>query len=335
MSDTTTLTTTTAAPTDIVILDTPPPADRNPARVYIASLSTPVSRAGMASNIRSVVNLMAPGIDPDLFPWAALTTAHTKALRTKLQEPVAVGEPAPAPATVNIKLAAVRGVLNAAWELEQINTDRMLRMKKTLKSVRGSRLPAGRAVAPGEVNALFRATADGTPIGARDAAMLALLIGGGLRRAEAAAVRTADVEPDENGLTIRVLGKGGKERQVYADNGGGLAIADWLKVRGSEPGPLLCRVDKTGRVSPRSDMTPAAIRLRLVRRCEQAGIKPATPHDLRRTFVSELLDAGQDIASVQRLVGHANVATTIRYDRRGERAARRAASMMHVPYVAG
>ncbi len=68
----------------------------------------------------------------------------------------------------------------------------------------------------------------------------------------------------------------------------------------------------------------------LKRRCEQAGVAPRSPHDLRRTFVSDLLESDADLAIVQRLAGHASPQTTARYDRRGEEAMRRAADKLPV-----
>ena len=312
------------------LLPAAPPPDRNPAAVYLRSLGTGTSRRNMLSGLRNVVRLATGGACDDVarFPWADLRYAHVSAIRSLLVESGA------APATCNVKLAAVKGVLRTAWRLG-LMTGEDFHRAADVGAVRGSRLPAGRALGMDEIAALFASCADGSPSGARDAALLAVLYGGGLRRAEAAALQAGDVEEADGGLTARVVGKGGRERRIFADNGGGAAIAAWLKIRGGEPGPLLCRVSRHGRVSPGESMTPTAIRLRILERCRRAGIEAASPHDLRRTFVSRMLDAGADVGSVQRLAGHASVDTTLRYDRRDERAARKAAALLHVPYQGG
>ena len=115
--------------------------------------------------------------------------------------------------------------------------------------MRGETLPRGRALGAGELAALMGACSkDPGPAGARDAALLALLYGGGLRRSEAVALDLDDYEAESGQLTIRA-GKGHKDRTAWVTNGSSLALADWLAVRGDEPGPLFTAIGKGGRVS--------------------------------------------------------------------------------------
>jgi integrase len=270
--------------------------------------------AGLLTNGRAD----ALGLD-----WAALRFQHTAAIRSKLAETYS-------PATANKMLSALRGVLKAAWRLGLMAADDYTRAAD-VESVKGSTLPAGRALTAGEIAALLEACAnDPTPAGARDAAMIALLRVGGLRRAELCALDIGDYTPADGQLIIR--GKRNKERTAYVTNGAADALADWLQIRGDEPGPLFCPVNKGGRIITRW-MYPEAVFNMLRKRGEQAGVKDLSPHDLRRTFVSDLLDAGADISTVQRLAGHSSVTTTARYDRRGEEAKRKAVELLHVPYV--
>ena len=183
----------------------------------------------------------------------------------------------------------------------------------------------------GEIQALFASLGD-DPASARDAAILSVLYGGGLRRSEAVALQVDDYDGATGALTVR-HGKGDAARQVWATNGGKEALDAWLRVRGTAPGALLQPVNKGGRIERRA-MSAQAVMMRLRSIADRAGVRRFSPHDLRRSFVGELLDGGADISSVQGFAGHASVTTTQRYDRRGDHARKRAAELLHVPYQA-
>jgi site-specific recombinase XerD len=99
---------------------------------------------------------------------------------------------------------------------------------RAVRNLRGSRLPRGRALPPEEVRALFAACeADDSSIGIRDAAMLAVILGCGLRRSEAVVLDLCDVVTNERAL--RVLGKGNKERLAYMPTGTWQRLKSGLK----------------------------------------------------------------------------------------------------------
>jgi site-specific recombinase XerD len=295
--------------------------DQNPCVVYLGKLATR-SRKTMHGALEVIANILTNRRTCALeVQWGMLRFQHTALVRSQLAERFKADY-------ANLCLAALRGVLKAAWQLQQMSNEDYARACD-LERIKGKTEPRGRALNPGEIGALFDACAqDRTPAGARDATLLALLRLG-LRRAEIAGIELADWNPNTGALIVH--GKGNKERTAYIENGARAALDDWLAIRGDAPGALLCPVNQRGEIEQRA-LTTQAIYNALAKRAEQAGVCDVSPHDLRRTFVSDLLDAGADIATVQKLAGHANVTTTARYDRRPEEAKRKAVGLLHVPY---
>lgn len=298
------------------------PLDRNAAAVYLASLALG-SRRTMRDALNVIAAMLTNGdADALTLQWAALRFQHTAAIRAKLAEHYGA-------ATANKMLSALRGVLKTSWRLGQMSADDYNRAAD-VQGVNGATLPKGRALASGEIDALMTACLnDSSAAGTRDAAIIALLRVGGLRRAEICALNVDDYDAASGALVIR--GKRNKERAGYVTNGAKEALDDWLILRGNETGALFCPVSKGGTIILRR-MYPEAIFNLLCKRAAQAGVKDLSPHDFRRTFAGDLLDAGADIVTVQKLMGHANVQTTARYDRRGEQAKRKAVALLHVPY---
>jgi len=304
------------------------PSDRTPALVYLAGLAP-----GARRTMRQALNAMAAELtggacDAASCPWPALRFSHTAALRAGLAERYA-------PATANKMLSALRGVLRAAWQLGYMTADEY-QGAAAVKSVKGgAEDPSGRALTRGELGALLGAcAADMTPAGIRDGAIIAILYACGPRRAELAGLDLADLQTDGDGSAWLVIrqGKGNKTRRVPVTNGALVALQDWLTVRGDSAGPLFVPVNKGGRLILGDRLTPQAVMGLLAKRGQAAQVAAFSPHDMRRTFISELLDLGADIATVQKLAGHAQVTTTARYDRRGDRAKRAAVDLLSVPY---
>jgi site-specific recombinase XerD len=259
-------------------------------------------------------------------PWSALRFQHLAAVRAKLLDDERL-----APASVNTVLAALKGVARAAFRLGQIDAEDYQRIRD-VDRVRGSTEPCGRDLSTSEVNRLLKSCVSDGTAGARDAAVIALMWATGMRRSEVAGLDLADYDEETGGFLVR--GKGRKERRVWISGGAAEYIGDWLRVRGSEAGALFWPVDRIGRMGRRR-MTDQAVYNLLTKRGRLARIERFSPHDLRRTFVGNLLEAGADISTVRQLVGHADIQTTARYDRRGDEAKRRAAGLLRLQHFGG
>jgi integrase/recombinase XerC len=140
---------------------------------------------------------------------------------------------------------------------------------------------------------------------AREQAVVEMLYATGLRASELAGLDLDDVDPGER--TVRVVGKGGKERIVPYGAKAARALERWLGERGSERGPLF--VNRRGtRLGVRSIFDIVR------RRARRVGlVRRVTPHTLRHTFATHLLDAGADLRTIQELLGHRRLSTTQRY----------------------
>lgn len=296
-------------------------SDEHPAIVYIAGLVSPSSRRSMKSALGVVTRLLGEP-DPLKVNWAGIRFQHAVALRARMIEGYA-------PATCNKLLSAIRGVVTAAYHLEQIDSDSYHRVLTALKGVEGERLPSGRELLPSELRALVETCkSDQTPAGVRDVAILAVLYAG-LRRAEVSTLELGHWFPGDSRLVV--CGKGRKERSAYLPPGGHRALEAWVNLRGFCDGSLFTRIGKGG-VLTLAPISSQAVYVILQRRAEAAGVENITPHDLRRTFVSNLLEAGADTVIVSKLVGHADPKTTARYDRRPEDEKRRAVTRLDFPF---
>jgi len=298
------------------------PLERNPAAVYLASLS-PSGRRTQKTALNAIAILLA-GEKANAFncPWGQVRYPHTAAIRSRLVELYA-------PATGNKMLSALRRVLREAWKLGYISAEDYQRAA-SVENIKSETLPIGRELSQGEISALMMAcNNDRSSAGIRDATTIALLYSCGLRRAEIVGLDILDFDSSTKRFLVR--GKRRKERYVYLAEGATEALTDWLHIRGDSPGPLLWPINKRGNIIERRLSTQAIYNI-LLKRGKEAQVNRFSPHDMRRTFVSDLLDAGADISVVSKMAGHANVQTTARYDRRPEEVKRKASLLLHVPY---
>lgn len=207
------------------------------------------------------------------------------------------------PATVARKLAALRGMFGFLRRTGRVNQN----PADLVSAPRaGRKLP--RVLTVAQIESLLESLPSGTPLELRDRAMFELAYSSGLRSEELVDLDVDSVDLD--GMSVRVIGKGSRHRQVPIGRPAGAALSTWLE-RG-RPELLDDRSEKAlflsrnGRRLSTSDVA-RRLAIRVRQAASTAGI---SPHDLRHSFATHLLEGGADLRSIQELLGHSSISTT-------------------------
>jgi site-specific recombinase XerD len=288
----------------------------------LASFDASLRAHGMAEKTRR-----AYGVDlGQLAEWATRRELKPLALEAReLRRYAAVlSEGGCSKTTVARKLAAIRSFYRALVERRELEANPA---DLVASPKRDSYLP--RVLKPGEVAGLLQRIPASTPLELRDRAMFELAYAAGLRAEEIVNLDLTDLAPDDEEL--RVEGKGGRTRIVPAGERAWRALESYLD-RGrtalaSEGGgiePALF-ISKSGRRLSTSD-----VRRRLATWTRKAALAGGvTPHTLRHSFATHLLEGGADLRAIQELLGHASISTTQTYTRIESKRLRRAYSHAH------
>lgn len=304
----------------------PGPAPRaDPVTVFLTGYTSANSRRAMVSSLCAVASAISGRevTDPRSVPWHELRFEHVGAVKAKMATTYAS-------TTVNRHLTALRGIVKTCWRLGLVEREVYDRVAD-VKLMKASRPEAGRALSVEEVTQLFTScdvppTESLAKLYARDAALLALTLGCGLRRAEVCELHFSSYDLKQG--CLHVHGKGDKYRVVYLPPKSKDRLDAWLKVRGDKPGHLVCPFTVTNEPMVGKPLAHQGLTYVLEKICLRSGIAGFSPHDLRRTFITRLLDKGADPLVVSKLAGHSNVQTTLKYDRRGEKAKQDAVTLL-------
>ena len=206
--------------------------------------------------------------------------------------------------TIARRLASLRSLFEYCRreKLVESNPARALRTPR-----QGRRLP--HFLSTEQVAKLLETPPDDQPAGLRDRAILETLYSAGLRVSELVSLDLADWDRDSN--VLRVRGKGRKERIAPVGRFAAAAILDWLQHRQTDNSPSATDVDAMFLNRFGRRLSARSVGRMLKKHIAAAGLDQLTsPHTLRHSFASHMLDGGADLRSVQELLGHKSLTTT-------------------------
>ena len=214
--------------------------------------------------------------------------------------------------TINVRLAAVRRVAYEASDTGLLSPE----LAAGIRRVKGAKrlgVRVGNWLTADQARKLIQPSESDRLRDKRDRAILAALLGCGLRRAELVALKTDDLQMREDHWIIAdLIGKGKHIRTVPVPSWVKTAIDQWTAAAGVATGAIFRRVNRMGGIWG-DGITPKAIWHVVKRVAQRAGIEKLAPHDLRRTCARLCHLAGGELEQIQFLLGHVSVQTTERY----------------------
>src|SRR5919201_3235536 len=217
-----------------------------------------------------------------------------------------------APATINLRLAAVRRDAYEAADAGLLSPELAAGIRR-VKGVRRLGVRLGNWLTPEQGRRLLEHARPTTPREARDHAMLAMLIGCGLRRGELLALTLESVQQrEEHWVIADLVGKGAHVRTVPIPLWVKTAIDAWTTAAGITGGRVFRAINKAGYIWG-DGMSPKVLWDVVRAAAERAGIEKLAPHDLRRTCARLWHLADGELDQIQFLLGHVSIQTTERY----------------------
>jgi site-specific recombinase XerD len=216
------------------------------------------------------------------------------------------------PASINLRMSAIRKLATEAADnglLDQAIANGITRVH----GVTSHGVRAGNWLTKQQAQQILTAPNVETLKGLRDRAILAVLIGGGLRRSEAATLTFDHIQQrDGRWVIVDMTGKGNRVRTVPIPSWVKLAIDEWTNTAGITSGLIFQSVNKGGNITHES-MTAQAVRDVVKEYAEVIGLSELAAHDLRRTFAKLAHKGGAGLDQIQLTLGHASIKTTEKY----------------------
>src|SRR5437870_7463496 len=217
-----------------------------------------------------------------------------------------------APSTINLRLAAVRRIAYEAADSGLLSPELAAGIRR-VKGVRRLGIRVGNWLTAEQGKRLLNATSADTLRSKRNRAMLSLLIGCGLRRAELLGLMVNSIQlREEHWVIADLVGKGGHIRTVPIPLWVKRAVDSWAESAHITTGRVFRSINKAGRIWG-DGMTPKVLWEVVKDTATRAGIEKLAPHDLRRTCARLCHSAGGELDQIQFLLGHVSIQTTERY----------------------